>query len=341
MEFQRFSSPHLPVGNHVNRMMRDVLLALLPGAGLMSWLFGPGVVINLALAGGSAMFAEALFLQLRGRPVTVTLLDGSALLTGVLLALAIPPLAPWWIAVTGSAFAIIIAKQLYGGLGYNPFNPAMAGYVVLLVSFPLELTLWPQAGHAPDLATTLAMVFGGTPPVGMAVDAITSATTLDSVRMQIGLGKTLPELAGGPLFGVLGGSGWEWVNGAYLLGGLWLLQRKVIQWQIPVAMLVGLAVIATLFHVIEPLRYATPGFHLFSGAAMLGAFFIATDPVTACTTPRGRLWYGLGIGVLVWIIRTWGGYPDGVAFAVLLMNLAAPTLDQYCRPRVFGHGAGR
>ncbi len=341
MEFHRFSSPHLPVENSVHVMMRYVLLALLPGIACMTWLFGWGVPVNLVLAGAAAMVAEAGMLQLRHRPVLTTLLDGSALLTGVLLALALPPLAPWWVAVTGSLFAIIIAKQLYGGLGYNPFNPAMAGYVVLLVSFPLELTLWPQAGHAPDLATTLSMVFGGGPPAGTTVDAITSATTLDSMRMQIGLGKNLQQLAGSVPLGYLGGAGWEWINACYLIGGLWLLRVKVIQWQIPLAMLAGMAAMATVFHLVDPARYATPLFHLFSGAAMLGAFFIATDPVSACTTPRGRLWYGLGAGILVWIIRTWGGYPDGVAFAVLLMNLAAPTIDRYARPRVFGHGSSR
>jgi electron transport complex protein RnfD len=340
MEFQRFSSPHLPAEHDINLMMRRVLLALLPGVACMTWLFGWGVLVNLALAGGSALLAEAGMLGVRGRPVAPTLQDGSALLTGVLLALAIPPLAPWWIAVTGSAFAIVIAKQLYGGLGYNPFNPAMVGYVVVLVSFPLELTLWPQAWHAPDLATTLSMVFAGKPPAGMAIDAITMATPMDSLRMQIGLGKSLPQLAGNSLFGYLGGTGWEWLNGCYLLGGLWLLRVRVIQWHIPVAMLGALALLAGGFHLLDPARYASPLFHLLTSATMLGAFFIATDPVTACTTPRGRLWYGAGIGILVWIIRTWGGYPDGVAFAVLLMNLSAPTIDYYTRPRVFGHRPG-
>ncbi len=339
MEFRRFSSPHLPVENNVNAMMRRVLFALLPGIACMQWLFGWGVLINIALAGASAMLAEAGMLQLRGRPVAPVLLDGSALLTGVLLALALPPLAPWWIAVIGSAFAIIFAKQLYGGLGYNPFNPAMAGYVVLLVSFPLELTLWPAAGNPPDLSTTLALVFTGNPPPGTLIDAITMATPMDSLRTQIGLGRQLPELAG-TVSGYLGGTGWEWLNACYLLGGLWLLRVKVIQWQIPAAMLAGLALTALLFHLVDPAHYATPQFHLFSGAAMLGAFFIATDPVSACTTPRGRLWYGLGIGVLTWVIRTWGGYPDGVAFAVLLMNLAAPTIDHFTRPRIFGRSSG-
>jgi len=340
MEFKTWSSPHLPVETGVNVIMRRVLLALVPGAACMTWLFGWGVPINLLIAGATALGAEALMLALRGRPVTATLLDGSALLTGALLALALAPLAPWWIAVVGTAFAIVVAKQLYGGLGYNPFNPAMAGYVVLLVSFPLELTLWPAPGNAPDLATTLAMIFTGAPPGGGSIDALTMATPMDTMRMQLGQGVTLEALGKQPLFGYFAGFGWEWVNLAYLAGGLWLLQTRVIQWQIPVAMLAGVAGMAGIFHLVNPELYATPLFHLFSGAAMLGAFFIATDPVTACTTPLGRIWFGLGVGIITWIIRTWGGYPEGIAFGVLLMNLAAPTIDYYTRPRVFGHRDG-
>ncbi|MGD2113303.1 MAG: electron transport complex subunit RsxD [Gammaproteobacteria bacterium] len=340
MEFRTWSSPHLPVENSVSRIMRGVLLALLPGAACMAWLFGWGVVINLVIAAGTALLAEAFMLRLRGRPVTATLRDYSAPLSGVLLALALAPLAPWWIAVIGSVFAIVVAKQLYGGLGYNPFNPAMAGYVVLLVSFPRELTLWPAPGSAPDLATTLAMIFTGAPPAGIAIDAITMATPMDTLRMQLGQGATLEALDKAPLFGYFAGLGWEWVNLAFLAGGLWLLRTGVIQWHIPVAMLAGLAGMAGIFHLVNPDLYATPLFHLFSGAAMLGAFFIATDPVSACTTPLGRIWFGLGVGIITWIIRTWGGYPEGIAFGVLLMNLAAPTIDYYTRPRVFGRDDG-
>lgn len=336
MEFKTWSSPHLPVNDSVASMMRLVMLALLPGVAVYFWLFGWGVLFNLLLAGVTAVAAEACMLMLRKRPVTVTLLDGSALLAGLLLALALPPLAPWWIPVIGSLFAIVIAKQLYGGLGYNPFNPAMVGYVVLLISFPLELTLWPAAGDHPDLTTTFMWVFTHSLPNGVTIDAVTMATPMDAVRTSLGLGESLSSLSSGSLFGLIGGAGWEWVNLGFLLGGLWMLKLRVIQWRIPVSMLAGLALMALIFHLIDPDTYASPQFHLFSGAAMLGAFFIATDPVSASTTPLGRLWYGFGIGVLTWIIRTWGGYPDGVAFAVLLMNLAAPTLDYYTRPRVFG-----
>jgi len=324
------------VDDSVALMMRRVLLALLPGTACFFWLFGWGVIFNLLIAGITALVAEAVMLMLRKRPVTTTLLDSSALLTGLLLALAIPPLTPWWIPVIGSLFAIVIAKQLYGGLGYNPFNPAMAGYVVLLVSFPLELTLWPAAGNPPDITTTLSLVLTGAMPGNLPIDAVTMATPMDAVRTQLGLGETLSVLGEGPLFGMLGGSGWEWINLGFLAGGLWMLLKGVIQWRIPAGMLAGLLLVSLVFHLYDPESYASPQFHLFSGAVMLGAFFIATDPVSACTTPLGRLWFGFGIGVLTWVIRTWGGYPDGVAFAVLLMNMAAPTIDFYTRPRVFG-----
>ena len=336
MEFRTFSSPHLPVSDSVPVMMQHVLLALLPGAAGFFWLFGWGVLFNILIAAVTALVAEAGILLLRKRAVATTLLDGSALVTAILLALALPPLTPWWIPVIGSLFAIVIAKQLYGGMGYNPFNPAMVGYVVLLISFPLELTLWPVAGEYPDLATTFTLIFSGHLPGTGPVDAVTMATPMDAVRTQLGLGETLTGLQGDPLFGVVGGAGWEWLNLAYLAGGIWLLKMRVIQWRIPASMLAGLALAALVFHLYDPGTYASPQFHLFSGAAMLGAFFIATDPVSACTTPRGRLWFGFGIGVLTWIIRTWGGYPDGIAFAVLIMNLAAPTIDFYTRPRVFG-----
>jgi electron transport complex protein RnfD len=337
MEFRTYTSPHLPASGSVSRMMSFVLLALLPGSLCAAWLFGWGVLVNILLAGLAAITAEAVMLMARKRPVLPVLQDGSALLTGVLLALALPPLAPWWIPVIGSLFAIVIAKQLYGGLGYNPFNPAMAGYVVLLISFPRELSLWPATGQVLGLQDTLLLVFSGSLPDTLTLDAITMATPLDAVKTRLGLSETLTEIRDSAVFGSFAGAGWEWLNLWFLLGGLWLLQQKIIKWQIPAGMLGGLFLTALLFYAWNPDIYPSPLFHLFSGAAMLGAFFIATDPVSASTTPRGRLYYGFGIGVLTYVIRTWGGYPDGVAFAVLLMNMAAPTIDYYTRPRVFGH----
>ncbi len=340
MQFATYSSPHLPVASNVARVMREVLLALIPGVLCAWWFFGWGVITNILIAVLTCVASEAAVLALRGRVVLPTLADSSAILTGVLLALALPPLAPWWLPVIGGLFAIVVAKQLYGGLGYNPFNPAMIGYVVLLISFPREMTLWnPPTGIATaslGFTESLAWVFSGQLPEAVTLDALTQATPLDAVKTQLGLGLTLHEITARPLFGSYGGHGWEWVNFWYLIGGIYLLARRIIAWQIPAGMLGALFLVALIFHAGDTDIYASPLFHLFSGAAMLGAFFIATDPVSASTTPRGRLIFGAGIGVLAYVIRTWGGYPDGVAFGVLLMNMAAPTLDYYTKPRVFG-----
>ncbi len=340
MHFPVFSSPHLPAQSSVARVMREVLLALLPGILCAAWFFGWGVLVNIVIAAATCIAAEATVLAMRGRAVRATLADNSALLTGVLLALCLPPLAPWWIPVIGSLFAIVIAKQLYGGLGYNPFNPAMIGYVVLLISYPRELTLWNpptgiEAQHL-DLSQTLALIFTNSLPADITIDALTMPTPLDTTKTAFGLGLTLHEIKVSPLFGHYGGLGWEWINFWFLIGGGYLLMRRIISWHIPVGLLGALFLIALVFYGSDTDGFPSPLFHLFSGAAMLGAFFIATDPVSACTTPRGRLYYGAGIGVLAYVIRTWGGYPDGIAFAVLLMNMAAPTIDYYTKPRVFG-----
>jgi len=339
MLFVRASSPHLQPINSVALVMRRVMLALIPGVAACLWLFGWGVLVNLALATATALTAEAVMLRLRGRPLGLFLSDGSAVVTALLLALALPALAPWWLTVLATGFAVVVAKHLYGGLGYNPFNPAMVGYVVALISFPLPMTLWvtPDAAVHLDLLQTLAYQLRGVLPGDLSVDAVTAATPLDAIKTQIELRRTLSEIReGGGAFGAFGGVGWEWAGLAFLAGGLWLLYKGVIHWHIPAGMLGGLAGMALLFYLFDSDTYASPMLHLFSGGAMLGAFFIATDPVTASTTDRGRLIYGAGIGVLTYLIRTWGGYPDGVAFAVLLMNMAAPTIDHYTQPRVFG-----
>jgi electron transport complex protein RnfD len=324
----RLSSPFLPVAASVGAVMRDVLLALVPGIAVYVLLFGFGVLRNLAIAVAACLLFEAIALRLRGRPLKPFLSDGSALVTGVLLALTLPPIAPWWIAVVGSLFAILLGKQVYGGLGYNPFNPAMVGYVVLLISFPVQMTAWPG----------LQPLWADASPTG--IDAMSAATALDHVRTQLALERTLGEIGSDASIGWAAGAGWEWIAMAWLAGGLYMLWRGTIRWQIPVGMLAGLTLIALPFWALDPDRYASPLFHWAAGATMLGAFFIATDPVSAATTPRGRLLYGALIGVLVYVIRTWGGYPDGVAFAVLLLNICAPTIDRYTAPRVYGHQRG-
>ena len=341
MRFDTATSPHLPREPSVRALMVKVLLALLPGAAVMTGFFGWGVLYNLLIAGIVAIACEAAMLRLRRRPVGLFLGDCSALLTGVLLALALPPLTPWWIVALGAGFALVFGKHLYGGLGYNPFNPAMVGYVFLLVSFPRELTQWPAplgvGTGGLDPLEALKVTFGGALPEDMSLDALTAATPLDEVKTQIGRSLTLPEIRSGALWGSVAGTGWEWVNLAFLGGGLYLWRARAIGWQIPAGVLGALAALAGLFWLLDPDLHPGPVFHLLSGGAMLGAFFIATDPVSAATTPRGRLIYGLGIGAIVFVIRTWGGYPEGIAFGVLLMNLAAPLIDQVSRPRVYGH----
>lgn len=338
MRFVNVSSPHQAADTSVAKIMHRVLIALVPGAAMSVYFFGWGVLLNIVLACITAVAAEAAMLAARRRPIPVFLRDSSALVTGALLALALPAIAPWWLTVVSTAFAIVVAKQLYGGLGYNPFNPAMIGYVVALISFPKQMIQWttPTAETRLSFSDSVLHKLTGQFPAGADLDAVTAATPLDAIKTQLGLNQTLTELYTSPLFGAIGGAGWEWVAAGFLAGGFWLLYNGTIRWQIPTAMLGTLFMLALVFYTIDSDTYPSPLFHLFSGGAMLGAFFIATDPVTASTTDRGRLVFGAGIGLLTYIIRTWGGYPDGVAFAVLLMNMAVPTIDHYTQPRVFG-----
>jgi electron transport complex protein RnfD len=325
-------------GRSVGAVMRTVVYALVPGIAVYAWQFGWGVLVTLAIACVAAYAFEVLMLVLRDRPLRPFLGDGSVLVTALLLGLALPPLGPWWLPVMGCFFAVVVAKHLYGGLGYNTFNPAMAGYAVLLVSFPLPMSQWPAPlTLVPDplsFEATLAQILGMGAAPGL--DGVTGPTPLDHVRSELARGADLASARSSPVFGLWGGRGSEWVSLAFLAGGLWLIQRRVIGWQIPTALLAGLGLTAGLFHLLDPARYADPALHLLGGASILGAFFIATDPVTAATTPRGRLVYGAAIGMVTYAIRAWGGYPDGVAFAVLLIGMAVPVIDTYTQPRIFG-----
>jgi len=279
---------------------------------------------------------------MRGRPIRPFLYDYSAVVTAILIAFCLPSLTPWWVTVTASFFAIAIAKHMYGGLGYNVFNPAMAGYVAVLISFPEAMSFWtsPDIGDLdyppPSALLTLQYAFTGTLPGDLTLDAISRATPLDLVKTELGMMHTMSEIGTSPLFGDLGGRGWEWIGNFIALGGFWLLFRNIIRWQVPVAMLGSLAAMASLGYIIDSATNAGPGLHLFSGGTMLCAFFIATDPVSGATTNSGRIIFGVGVGVLIYLIRTWGSYSDGVAFAVLLMNMAAPLIDRVTRPRVYG-----
>ncbi|MCL5041360.1 MAG: electron transport complex subunit RsxD [Gammaproteobacteria bacterium] len=344
MALARITSPHARGANHTQTIMLWVLAATLPGVAAMTWFFGWGTLINIALASIFAIGFEALILWLRQRPLQFFLRDGSALVTAWLLALALPPLAPWWLVLVATGCAIVLGKQLYGGLGQNPFNPAMLGYVVVLISFPVEMTAWPAwrgiEQVMPELNATLGLLEALRQvflPATQVIDGWTLATPLDVVKNNSSL--TMDELrAEQPIFGIFAGYAWEWVSLAYLAGGLFLIYKKIFTWHAPVGMLGALFVMSLLFWGGSGSdSNGSPLFHLLGGATMLGAFFIITDPVSGATSNLGRLIFGIGVGVLVYVIRAWGGYPDAVAFAVLLMNLAAPTIDYYTTPRTYGH----
>jgi electron transport complex protein RnfD len=342
MMFATKTSPylHTPQGG-VGQIMAEVIYALVPGTLVLLWFFGWGVISNLLLSLSFALLLEAFMLKLRQRPLLPFLTDYSAVVTGWLLAVALPPYASWWLLLIAMIFAIVIAKHLYGGLGYNPFNPAMVGYAAVLVSFPIEMTSWPTPTFTSisqiNLNETLQQVFMG----GVSSwDGLTQATPLDTIKTHLRLGETVEQISQGQAFGWLAGQGWEWVSLAWFAGGLWLIYRKIISWHIPVALMAALAGMALIFWLINPQTYSSPLFHLVSGATCLGAFFIATDPVSASTTPIGKLLYAGGIGCFTYIIRVWGNYPDALAFAVLIMNMAVPLLDTYTQPRVYGTKGG-
>ena len=330
------TSPYLLKDTSVSQVMIQVCIALMPGIFAYTWLIGPAILMQLSIATLAALLAETLMLKIQGKPLAMFLSDGSAIVTAWLIALTFPPLAPWWLVFTGTVFAIVIAKHLYGGLGQNPFNPAMVAFAVCIVSFPALMSQWPNIGLQLGLKEQLDIILGLAP----SVDALSGATPLDSLKTALKLGDGSIDvanlLANQDIFGNFAGRGWEWVATGYLLGGLWMWQRKVITWHIPFAFIAAMSLVSGALWLYNPAQFANPLFHLLSGGSMIGAFFIATDPVSGCTTPRGKLIFGAGAGLLAYIIRVFGGYPDGVAFAVLLMNLCAPLIDLLNQPAIFG-----
>ncbi|OEY67806.1 electron transport complex subunit RsxD [Marinobacter sp. X15-166B] len=341
MTLRQHSSPHTRGARSTSRVMLWVMLATLPGLVAQTLFFGWGNLVNVLWCMAIAVAAEAAILGLRRKPLGFFLKDNTAAVTGLLLGLSLPQLTPWWVSATAVIAAIVIAKQLYGGLGANPFNPAMVGYALVLVSFPVAMTTnWAQPGllwdSAPGLGDTLHSIFSGRQT---AVDGFTMATPLDEYKHQISR-LTAAEVLAHPTFGSGFAKGWEWVNAGFLAGGALLLGLRIITWHIPVSLLAGLIVMSLAFGADSDL-YTPLTLHLLAGGTMLGAFFIATDPVTAATSHQGKLIYGAGVGILVYIIRTWGNYPDAVAFGVLLMNFAVPFIDHYTPPRTYGHHKAR
>ncbi len=348
MAFWIASSPHNHSQNQTSALMRLVIYATFPGVFAQWYFFGWGNLIHIALAIFCAVIAEFSVLSMRSKNLKNQLFDGSAILTALLLGISLPALAPWWITVIGATFAIVVVKQLYGGLGNNPFNPAMAAYVLLLVSFPVQMTNWqpPLSLITIDLdfSNALSTIFTGFTLDGYSVeqlrthvDGYTMATPLDTLKTNLTLGLTISESRTGMVFGNNFALGWEWINLGFLLGGLLLIVKKAIHWSTPVSFLTSILVCTFVAFSISPDTNAPTMFHWLSGATMLGAFFILTDPVSGATSTKGRLIFGALAGFIVIIIRDLGGYPDAVAFSVLLCNMAAPLIDQYTKPRVYGH----
>ena len=336
------AAPHATTSNSPGRVMATVMAALAPATLFGFWLYGWPAIYLWSITIGFTLLGEAFCLRLTGRKAIPVLFDGSAALTGWLLALSLPPWAPWWIGAFGGLFAAVLGKQVFGGLGQNLFNPAMVARVALLISFPLQMTAWVaplpiSSAAAPGLFDGLLITLKGVPP---GFDAVASASLLGFAKTELSRGVDLLQaLLHAPTqswYGSRPGSLGE--TAAWLIagGGVALLLLRIINWHIPVAMLAGIAVPAAILHAIDPARYLDATTHLFSGGVMLGAFFIATDYVTSPNTPKGQLIFGAGCGLLTFVIRTWAGYPEGVAFAVLLMNALTPVIDSYVKPRIYG-----
>ncbi|MEW5932131.1 MAG: RnfABCDGE type electron transport complex subunit D [Bacillota bacterium] len=306
------SSPHLVSPESVPVLMRQVVLALLPALVAAGYFFGPYALFLVVLSATTAVACEAAWQKATGRPVSVH--DWSAVITGILLAYNLPPRAPWWLAVVGSAFAIIVAKQLFGGLGHNFINPALAGRAFLLASWPAAMTSWVTPFDARTTATPLPLLI----PKGQELAGVAAPAYRD--------------LFVGSVPGCLG----ETSALALLAGGLYLIWRRVIDWRIPACYLGTAAVLGWVLGGPRGLFRGDPLYHLLAGGLMLGAFFMATDWVTTPVTRRGRIVFAVGCGILTVLIRVYGGYPEGVSYSILLMNLATPLIDRYTVPRQFG-----
>ena len=311
-------APHMHNPHSTQSLMRDVILALLPALAVSAWVYGLSVLYVTAIAVVSCVLVEYLIQKflVKGAP---TICNLSAVVTGILLAFNLPSDIPWWIIVIGAVVAIGVAKMTFGGLGHNPFNPALVGRVFLLIAYPVQMTSFAQ-------------------PVGDEyVDAFAGATPLAALKakaIEVGDVNLLNMFAG-----IMPGSMGEIAAAALLVGGLYMLWRRVITWHIPVAVLGSMAAFAFIVALMQgggELLYALPAFHLLAGGAMLGAIFMATDYVTSPMTPKGMIIYGIGIGVITMIIRMWGAYPEGMSFAILLMNAVTPLINKYVKPRRFG-----
>jgi electron transport complex protein RnfD len=320
------ASPHVHSDRTSKRVMYDVLIALVPALVVSLYLFGLNALIMTSVAVISCLLFEYL-IQKYILKTTITVNDGSALITGILLAFNLPATLPLWMVIMGSLVAIGVAKMSFGGLGYNIFNPALVGRVFLLVSFPVQMTSWPLPI---ENNTSLFDAVTGETTLGIIKEGLLYGETMSTLTEKI---PTLLEL----LLGFTSGSAGEMSALALILGGLYLLIRKVITWHIPVTILVTMALFTGIFWVVNPEQYANPLIHILSGGAILGAFYMATDLVTSPMTKKGMVIFAIGIAIITVVIRLYGAYPEGISFAILIMNAFVPLINTYFKPRRFGN----
>ena len=338
---ERFCSPHAHDHSSVTRVMLHVCFALLPCTLWGLFAFGFPALNLLLVTIGAAILTEAICLHVMKQPLS-RLYDGSALLTGLLMALCLPPWAPWWIGVGASFFAIAVGKQIYGGIGQNLFNPAMLARVALLISFPIQMTMWPlpflEVDKAPSFLQSLDITFGS----GHFPDGVTGATYLSELNTELSKGIPANDYLAqtfsweSALYGLQPGSLGETSVLLALLGGAWLLFFKIISWHIPISLISTVAILSSLTYWLDASRYGDAAFHLLSGSLIFGAFFIATDLVTSPSSKKGQIVFGAGCGFIDFIIRVWAGFPEGTGFAILFMNTLTPLIDQFMRPRIYG-----
>ena len=319
-------SPHDHANDSVQRNMYAVLIALIPAFLVSLYMFGLGALIVMPISVAACVFFEWAIVKFILKRERTTILDGSAAITGVLLGFNLPSNLPIWIIILGALFAIGVAKMSFGGLGCNPFNPAIVGRIFLLISFPVQMTTWPVAGqwmHYTDVQT-------GATPLGIMKGVISGAPGVSLDQLPSSLDLFLGNNPGS--FGEISAL-------ALILGGIYLIWKKVITWHIPVSILVTVFVFSGIMYLVNPALYASPLTHLLTGGLMLGAFFMATDYVTSPMNPKGQLLYGVCIGLITVIIRLFGSYPEGMSFAILIMNSFTPLINNYIKPTRFSSRA--
>ncbi|HRX11940.1 MAG TPA: RnfABCDGE type electron transport complex subunit D [Draconibacterium sp.] len=315
-------SPHIHSGDSTQKIMYRVVYAMIPALAWSVFVFGLDA-LRVTLIAVVACLAFEYLIQKYLLKIKPVITDGSALITGILLAFNVPSNLPWWIIVIGSLAAVGIAKLSFGGLGNNIFNPALVGRVFMLISFPVQMTSWPVNARS-------------------GIDAITSATPLSIIKEGISNGTPISEITQklpttfDMLLGNIGGSLGEISALLLILGGLYMLWKKVITWHIPVSVIATVAIFATIFWIVNPATYINPLYHILSGGLMLGAIFMATDMVTSPMNPKGQIIYGVGIGLITISIRMFGAYPEGISFAILIMNAVTPLINTYVKPKRFG-----